>query len=58
MSPMDSNGYFTFGTNNDYTSSAARAAKRLIVEVNQNMPRVFGRSLLDLLHKSRQNRIK
>ncbi|MGV2388464.1 MAG UNVERIFIED_CONTAM: hypothetical protein LVR29_09495 [Microcystis novacekii LVE1205-3] len=28
VSPMDSNGYFTFGTNNDYTSSAARAAKR------------------------------
>lgn len=48
VSPMDSNGYFTFGTNNDYTSSAARAAKRLIVEVNQNMPRVFGRSLLHI----------
>jgi itaconate CoA-transferase len=46
VSPMDRKGYFTFGTNNDYTSTAARQAKRLIVEVNQHMPRVFGRSQL------------
>ena len=46
VSPMDRNGYFTFGTNNDYTSTAARQAKRLIVEVNRHMPRVFGRSQL------------
>lgn len=46
VSPMDKSGYFTFGTNNDYTSTAARSAKKLIVEVNENMPRVFGDSLL------------
>ena len=46
VSPMDRNGWFTFGTSNDYTSTAARAAKRLIVEVNPAMPRVFGDSLL------------
>lgn len=46
VSPMDKAGYFSFGTNNDYTSTAARVAKRLIVEVNRNMPRVFGDSLL------------
>jgi itaconate CoA-transferase len=46
VSPMDKNGYFTFGTNNDYTSSVSRAARCLIVEVNPNMPRVFGDSLL------------
>lgn len=46
VSPMDANGYFTFGTNNDYTSSVARQAKRLIVEVNAHMPRVFGASAL------------
>ena len=46
VSPMDENGYFTFGTNNDYTSSVARQAKHLIVEVNPNMPRVFGASAL------------
>lgn len=46
VSPMDRNGYFTFGTNNDYTSTVARQARQLIVEVNRHMPRVFGRSLL------------
>ena len=46
VSPMDRNGWFTFGTNNDYASTVARSARRLIVEVNPNMPRVFGDSLL------------
>jgi itaconate CoA-transferase len=46
VSPMDENGYFTFGTNNDYTSSVARQADHLIVEVNPNMPRVYGASAL------------
>lgn len=46
VSPMDRHGWFTFGTSNDYTSTAARCARRLIVEVNPAMPRVFGDSLL------------
>ncbi len=46
VSPMDAGGYFSFGTNNDFTSIAARRCKRLIVEVNRNMPRVFGESQL------------
>jgi itaconate CoA-transferase len=46
VSPPDRNGFFTFGTGNDYISVAARNCQRLIVEVNQNMPRVFGDSLL------------
>ena len=46
VSPMDRHGWFTFGTSNDYTSTAARSARRLIVEVNPAMPRVFGNSLL------------
>lgn len=46
VSPMDAHGYFTFGVANDYTSVAARSAKQLIVEVNPNMPRVYGDSLL------------
>lgn len=48
VSPMDRHGWFTFGTSNDYATTAARAAKRLIVEVNPNMPRVFGDSLLHI----------
>lgn len=48
VSPMDRNGWFTFGTSNDYTSTAARRARRVIVEVNPAMPRVFGDSLLHI----------
>lgn len=46
VSPMDRAGYFSFGTVNDYISTAARHCKRLIVEVNRHMPRVFGDALL------------
>jgi itaconate CoA-transferase len=42
VSPMDRHGYFTFGTGNDYSSKVGRAAKHLIVEVNDQMPRVYG----------------
>ncbi len=48
VSPMDRAGFFSFGTANDYTSTAARKADLLIVEVNENMPRVFGESLLHI----------
>ena len=48
VSPMDRAGYFTFGTVNDYISTAARHCKKLIVEVNEHMPRVFGDSLLHI----------
>ncbi len=46
VSPMDNAGFFSFGTSNDFTSTAARHCKHLIVEVNKNMPRVFGDSLV------------
>jgi itaconate CoA-transferase len=42
VSPMDPHGYMSFGTGNDCSTKVARSAKRLIVEVNENMPRVFG----------------
>jgi itaconate CoA-transferase len=42
VSPMDRHGYFSFGTGNDYSSKVARSAKRLVVEANKNMPRVYG----------------
>lgn len=48
VSPMDRHGWFTFGCNNDYATSVARAAKRLIVEVNPNLPRTFGDGLLHI----------
>jgi itaconate CoA-transferase len=46
VSPMDKAGYFSFGLANDYTSTVIRHSRRRIVEVNRNMPRVFGDSLL------------
>ncbi len=48
VSPMDRAGYFSFGTANDFISTVARHSKKLIVEVNENMPRVFGDSLLHI----------
>lgn len=42
VSPMDKHGYFSLGTNADYGASVIRKAKRVIVEVNQYMPRTFG----------------
>jgi acyl-CoA hydrolase len=48
VSPMDNAGFFSFGTANDLTSTAARLARTLIVEVNEHMPRVFGDSMVHI----------
>lgn len=48
VSAMDKAGYFSLGTSNDFTSTAARHCRNLIVEVNENMPRVFGDSLIHI----------
>ena len=48
VSPMDKAGFFTFGTANDFTSTVARECETLILEVNRNMPRVFGDSLIHI----------
>jgi hypothetical protein len=59
-SPMAAGGSFSRGTHNDFTSVAARRARRLIVEMNRNIPRVFGQSQihdrddLPVLHRHRQ----
>ena len=48
VSPMDNAGYFSLGTNNDYASTVIRSCRTSIVEVNRNMPRVFGESLVHI----------
>jgi len=48
VAPMDKGGFFSCGTNGDYTIPTARIAKRLILEVNPRMPRVFGDSSLHI----------
>ncbi len=48
VSPMDRAGFFSFGVANDFISTAARCGKRLIVEVNEYMPRVHGNSRIHI----------
>ncbi len=42
VSPMDENGFFSFGSNTDYNKPVSEHAGRIILEVNPAMPRVFG----------------
>lgn len=46
VSSMDNAGYFSFGVCNGFISPAARRSKRLIVESNPTMPRVFGDNMI------------
>lgn len=48
VSPMDRSGHFSLGTIADYGATLIRRAKRVIVEVNQHMPRSFGENLLHI----------
>ncbi len=48
VAPMDKAGFFSCGTNGDYTIPTAHVAKTLIVEVNPKMPRVFGDSCVHI----------
>jgi itaconate CoA-transferase len=48
VAPMDKAGFFSCGTNGDYTIPTARIARKLIVEVNPRMPRVFGESAVHI----------
>ncbi len=42
VSPMDADGFFSFGINTDYNRPVSDHAGRIILEVNPAMPRVFG----------------
>lgn len=48
VSPMDRSGHFSLGTNADYAATVIRKAKRVILEVNENMPRTFGQTLVHI----------
>lgn len=48
VSPMDDYGFFSMGTNCDYSLPIGKRAKKVIVQVNENMPRTFGRNLLHI----------
>lgn len=51
VSPMDRYGYFSFGPANTYSFEACLKAHQVIVEVNQNIPRIPGGSE-DAIHIS------
>lgn len=48
VSPMDQHGYFSMGCSVDYTYSLAKRARKIIVEVNENMPRTHGKCWLHI----------
>ena len=40
--PMDKHGYFNFGLNASHLMAVCEVAKKVVVEVNENMPRALG----------------
>lgn len=46
VSPPDKHGYCTLGTSVDSSLSASRSAKMIIAEINEQMPRTRGNTLL------------
>jgi itaconate CoA-transferase len=46
VSPMDRAGWFSFGASGAYSFAGVERAKRIIVEVNPNMPRCHGTGLV------------
>lgn len=42
VAPMDKHGFFNFGPNASHMAAVCETSKKIIVEVNQNMPRCLG----------------
>lgn len=42
VAPMDAHGYFNFGPNSSHLGAVCEVADKIIVEVNENMPRCHG----------------
>ena len=56
VAPMDRHGNFSFGLTNGCTQEMLDAAEKIIVEVNPNMPVVFGMGS-DHIHVSKVDTI-
>lgn len=48
VSPMDNHGYFSFGTSADSAMSMKKAAKKIYLEVNKNVPRTHGNCFIHI----------
>lgn len=46
VSPPDDQGYCSFGVSVDVVSAACESAKRIVAQINSNMPRTFGQSFI------------
>jgi len=53
---MDSRGYFNFGISNSFASAVIDKAKKIIVEINENIPQCFGGNQ-ESIHISRVDHI-
>ncbi|MCR5087820.1 MAG: butyryl-CoA:acetate CoA-transferase [Lachnospiraceae bacterium] len=42
VAPMDNHGFFNFGPSASHLAAVAEGAKKIVVEVNENMPRCLG----------------
>ncbi|MUV37719.1 4-hydroxybutyrate coenzyme A transferase [Lentibacillus sp. JNUCC-1] len=48
VSPMDEKGYFSLGTNCDYIATLIPHAGAVVLEVNEHMPRTFGKNQIHI----------
>lgn len=48
VSPIDDEGYFSLGTNCDYIVRLLDSAKMIILQVNEHMPRTYGKNQIHL----------
>jgi acyl-CoA hydrolase len=48
VSPMDDHGYFSFGTGVTYHRAAADKSKKVIVEVNEHQPYIYGDTFIHI----------
>lgn len=56
VAPMDPDGYFNFGPSNSHIMEICKRAKHIIVEVNENIPRVMG-TIGESIHVERVDQI-
>lgn len=48
VSPMDEHGYFSFGLAGSEPEALVRKAEHIYLEVNKNMPRIFGTNVIHI----------
>ena len=57
VSPPDSHGFCSFGVGVDTTLTAAKCAKYVVAQINDNMPRTYGDSFIHVVRYRRLGRV-